>query len=104
MEDLNANIGNEQDREIVSKVRLGERSGRAIKWVHWCMADNQVITNVWCQEEAPIVRAVRFLSYVDNINLRKLKTKTSKLQCNRRQNDSIYEQAYLHVVKDKYES
>ncbi|MCH9665805.1 MAG: hypothetical protein K0U41_08180 [Gammaproteobacteria bacterium] len=50
MGDLNAKVGKEQKCEIVGKHGLGSRNERGEKWVQWCTANNQVITNTWFEE------------------------------------------------------
>ncbi len=52
MGDLNAKVENEQDSEMIGKHGLGSRNDRGEKWVQWCTANCQVITNT-CFEEHP---------------------------------------------------
>ena len=52
--DLNAKVGNDQDdaQRMVGKHSLGVRNDRGDRWVQWCAADSQVVTNT-CYPEHP---------------------------------------------------
>lgn len=47
MGDLNAKVGEEQDSDVAGKHGLGTRSERGERWVQWCTANDQIITNTW---------------------------------------------------------
>ncbi|MGX9987587.1 reverse transcriptase domain-containing protein [Soonwooa purpurea] len=50
MGDLNAKVGSDTAGETTGKYGLGTRNERGEKWVQWCTANDQIITNTWFQE------------------------------------------------------
>ena len=50
MGDLNAKVGSELCEDIVGKHGLGTQNVRGERWVQWCVANGQVITNTLFEE------------------------------------------------------
>ena len=48
--DLNAKVGHGAEGKIKGKYGLGEQNERGERFVQWCAAKEQVITNTWFQE------------------------------------------------------
>ena len=50
MGDLNAKVGEGKHNDVVGMHGLGERNERGQKWIDWCAANNQIITNTWFKQ------------------------------------------------------
>ena len=50
MGDLNAKVGSGKYGDVAGKYGLGIRNERGQRWVEWCDANNQVITNTWFED------------------------------------------------------
>ena len=50
MGDLNAKVGEGKHSDVVGMHGLGERNERGQKWIDWCAANSQIITNTWFKQ------------------------------------------------------
>ena len=50
MGDLNAKVGEGKHSDVVGMHGLGEKNERGQKWIDWCAANNQIITNTWFKQ------------------------------------------------------
>src|SRR5438552_15966083 len=47
MGDFNAKVGAGRFENVVGEYGLGERNARGERFIEWCKASNQIITNTW---------------------------------------------------------
>lgn len=54
MEHLNHKVGKQMDNRITTKFGRGSRIDRREKWLQYCTANGQVISNKWFQDHPSI--------------------------------------------------